>query len=81
MVVLFFLSILQGHEGEILNLTALPKGEFLSTSLDQTMSVWRIDDGKIRCSLPGVQEPANYVEFLHDSKELLVATTSNRITV
>ena len=72
---------MQGHEGEILALTAMPGGEFLSSSLDQTISLWRGDEGKLRCSLPGVQEPANFVEYLEATNEVVIASTSNRITV
>ena len=45
------------------------------------MSSSSSEEVKLRCSLPGVQEPASHVEFLPDTKELVIATASNRLTV
>jgi len=44
----------KGHEGEILTLTSINNTEFVSTSLDQVVSVWNSSDGKNKCMLPGM---------------------------
>lgn len=53
--------------------------EFISTSLDQTVSVWTHPDGKFKCSLPGSQEPVQFVAT--NCREIITGSTANRITV
>ena len=71
----------QAHDGEILTLTPIRSVDFVSTSLDQTVSVWFGQggegvDGKSRGNLPGPQEPIHCVAVNGD--EVLTGSTVNR---
>ena len=71
----------KGHEGEVLTLTSLNNSEFMSTSLDQTVSIWSNPEGKFKCSLPGTQEsgPIHCVSTSGD--EIIMGSTANRIVI
>ena len=71
----------KGHEGEIITLTPYTKSEFVSTSLDQTVSVWSNPEGKFRCNVavPPDSGPVNCAGVYGD--EIIMGTTSNRIIV
>merc|ERR1719510_1218555 len=71
----------QGHEGEILTLTSINNTEFVSTSLDQVVSVWSSSDGKNKCMLPGTQEPVHCVAVNQEGKQLITGSTGNRIAI
>ena len=75
-------QLFQAHEGEILNLTPLGADEFMSTSLDQTVSIWTTLDGKLKCNLSGShQEPTHCVCYVEESGDVVSGTTANRIGV
>jgi WD repeat-containing protein 81 len=66
----------------VLSLTPTDGGsEFVSTSLDQTVSVWNSSDGKLRSSLPGAQEPIACAAYLPESGDLITGSTANRLAV
>ena len=71
----------KAHEGEILSLTSLNRFEFVSTSLDQVISVWNSADGKIKCMLPGAQEPVHCVSVYEEGEQIITGSTGNRIGV
>ena len=71
----------KAHEGEILSLTSINRNEFVSTSLDQVSSVWNSADGKIKCMLPGAQEPIHCVSVYEEGQQLITGSTGNRIGV
>ncbi len=57
----------------------MSRNEFVSTSLDQVVSVWNSQDGKIKCMLPGTQEPVHCVAVNEEGKQLITGSTGNRI--
>ena len=80
----------KGHEGEVLQVSgwASPgssQQHLISSSLDQSVSVWSADDGKLRFHLRGTSEPVHCLAVVPNSNgghgELVTATTANRIGV
>ena len=77
----------KAHEGEVLSLSVLgDEDEFLSTSLDQTVSVWCSIDGKLRSHLAGAQEPIHCVSLFPPSSAdkamtIVSGTTANRVGI
>merc|ERR1711874_797073 len=69
----------KAHDGEVLTLTNIDKTHFVSTSLDQTASGWRWDDGRLTASLRAPAEPLNSV-CAHGG-EVITGSTANRISV
>ena len=71
----------KGHEGEIITLTPINSSEFVSTSLDQTVSVWSNPEGKFKCSLPGAPDTGPIHCVCVNGDEIIMGSTVNRITV
>ena len=71
----------KGHEGEIITLSALNNYQFLSTSLDQAVTVWSNPEGKFRYSFPISQEtgPVHCVNVNGD--EIIMGSTTNRVII
>lgn len=69
----------KGHEGEVLQLVAVNDTTLVSSSLDQTVSVWNAIDGKLRFHLRGPTEPVHCLGAY--CSELISGTTANRIGV
>ncbi|XP_034242666.1 WD repeat-containing protein 81 isoform X2 [Thrips palmi] len=69
----------KGHEGEVLQLVAVNDTTLVSSSLDQTVSVWNAVDGKLRFHLRGPTEPVHCLGAY--CSELISGTTANRIGV
>ena len=70
----------KGHEGEILTLTPLHRtGEFVSSSLDQTMTIWTNPEAKFKCNLAGIQEPIYCVAVY--GEQIIAGSNTNRVTV
>ncbi|XP_048259803.1 WD repeat-containing protein 81-like [Haliotis rufescens] len=69
----------KAHDGEILQIKAYSKNKLVSSSFDQTMKVWNIEDGRELCALKGPSEPVHCVCFYKN--QVLSATTANRIGV
>lgn len=61
---------------------ASPSGSqhLISSSLDQSVSVWSADDGKLKFNLRGTAEPVHCL-CITGGGELVTATTANRIGV
>ena len=71
----------KGHEGEILTLTPINPSEFVSSSLDQTVSVWSNPEGKFKCSLPGTPDTGPIHCVCVNGDEIIMGSVANRITV
>ena len=71
----------KGHEGEILSLTPLNTSEFVSTSLDQTVSIWSNPEGKFKCSLPVSADTGPINCLCVNGEEIVMGSTANRIIV
>ena len=71
----------KGHEGELLTLTPLNNSEFVTTSLDQTVSVWSNPEGKFKCSLPGSPDIGPIHCVCVNGDEIIMGSTFNRICV
>ncbi|XP_073974204.1 WD repeat domain 81 isoform X2 [Rhodnius prolixus] len=69
----------KAHEAEILQLIAVDDHTLISSALNQAVSVWNINDGKLINLLKGPTEPVHCLEMV--SEELLFGTTANRIGV
>ena len=74
----------KGHEGEVLQMNASTSAtsgcqQLISSSLDQSVSVWSADDGKLRHSVRSCGEPVHCLALA--GGELVTATTANRIGV
>lgn len=78
------LSSWKGHEGEVLQVGAWTSSNggqhLISSSLDQSISVWSPDDGKLKFNLRGTSEPVHCLG-LTGGGELVTATTANRVGV
>ena len=61
-----------------MTLTTFSANEFVSTSLDQSNTVWGLRDGKLKATLPGKQEPINCVEV--NNEDIIMGTSSSRIS-
>lgn len=44
------------HEGEVLQLAAINENTLISSSLDQTVSVWNVHDGKFKFNMRSVNK-------------------------
>ena len=64
-----------------MTLTSISDTEFVSTSLDQVISVWNSTDAKIKSMLPGAQEPVHCVAVNEEGQQLITGSTGNRIAV
>jgi WD repeat-containing protein 81 len=77
------ISSWKGHEGEVLQVSAWnsPAGaqHLISSSLDQSLSVWSADDGKFKFNFRSSSEPVHCLSIT--GGELVTATTANRIGV
>ena len=71
----------KGHEGEIITLNPLSSSEFISTSLDQTVSVWSNPEGKFKCSLPVATDTGPIHCLCVNGDEIIMGSAVNRITV
>jgi len=69
----------KAHDGEVLTLTNIDKTHFVSTSLDQTASGWRWEDGRLVSSLRAPAEPLNCV--CGHGSEVITGSTANKISV
>ena len=70
----------KAHDGEVLTLTTISDQHFVSTSLDQTASGWRWDDGRLAANLRAPPEPVHCV-VAHRDSEVIMGSTANRLTV
>ncbi|KZS10887.1 Uncharacterized protein APZ42_024536 [Daphnia magna] len=74
----------KGHEGEVLQVNGWtsPNGSqhLISSSLDQSISVWSADDGKLKFNFRGTSEPVHCL-CTTGGGELVTGTTANRIGV
>ena len=70
----------KAHDGEVLTLTAVSGQHFVSTSLDQTASGWRWEDGRLAANLRAPPEPVHCVAA-HQATEVIMGSTANRVTV
>ncbi|XP_045593332.1 WD repeat-containing protein 81 isoform X2 [Procambarus clarkii] len=73
------LSTWKPHEGEVLCMKWYKDGTFISSALDQTVSVWSVDDSKLKFTLRGPTEPVHLICLYGD--EVITGTTANRIGV
>ncbi|KAK7027361.1 WD repeat-containing protein 81 [Halocaridina rubra] len=73
------LSTWKPHEGEVLCMKWYKDGTFISSALDQTVSVWNVDDSKLKFTLRGPTEPVHLISLYGD--EVITGTTANRIGV
>ncbi|XP_045135367.1 WD repeat-containing protein 81-like isoform X3 [Portunus trituberculatus] len=73
------LSTWKPHEGEVLCMKWHRNSTFISSALDQTMSVWSTDDTKLKFTLRGPTEPVHLINLYED--EVITGTTANRIGV
>ena len=70
----------KAHDGEVLTLTTISDQHFVSTSLDQTASGWRWEDGRLAANLRAPPEPVHCV-VAHRDSEVIMGSTANRLTV
>ncbi|XP_066246518.1 WD repeat-containing protein 81 [Euwallacea similis] len=70
----------RAHEGEVLQLSAANNNTILSSSLDQTISVWNVCDGRFKHHMRGATEPAHCL-CVYEGEELISGTTANRVGV
>ncbi|XKL60457.1 hypothetical protein PGB90_007514 [Kerria lacca] len=73
------ISSWKGHEGEILQLVAASENTLVTSSLDQSLSVWNVLDGKLMFNMKGCIEPVHCLAQYQE--ELISGTTANRIGV
>ncbi|KAJ8926519.1 hypothetical protein NQ314_021121 [Rhamnusium bicolor] len=69
----------RAHESEVLQVVAYDSSTLVSSSLDQTISVWNIWDGKFKFYMRGATEPVHCLNIYNN--ELISGTTANRIGV
>ncbi|XP_012271858.1 WD repeat-containing protein 81 [Orussus abietinus] len=69
----------RGHECEILQLEAVNETTIISSSLDQTVTVWSAIDGKLKFHMKGITEPVHCMAIYE--QQLISGTTANRIGV
>ncbi|XP_046448529.1 WD repeat-containing protein 81-like isoform X2 [Daphnia pulex] len=78
------LSSWKGHEGEVLQVNGWTSSHgsqhLISSSLDQSVSVWSADDGKLKFNFRGASEPVHCL-CITGGGELVTGTTANRIGV
>jgi WD repeat-containing protein 81 len=73
------ISTWKAHESEVLQLVAADNSTLISSSLDQTIGVWNVHDGKFKFHLRGATEPVHCLNVYNN--ELISGTTANRIGV
>ena len=71
----------KGHEGEIITISPLSNSEFLSTSLDQAVTVWSNPEGKFRCSFPIGQDTGPIHCASINGDEIIMGSTTNKIII
>uniref|UniRef100_A0A2H8TDC8 WD repeat-containing protein 81 n=1 Tax=Melanaphis sacchari TaxID=742174 RepID=A0A2H8TDC8_9HEMI len=69
----------KAHEGEVLQLLAVDSNTIVSSSLDQSLSVWNVSNGNLIYNMRGSPEPVHCLG-LHGN-ELISGTTANRIGI
>ncbi|XP_043478579.1 WD repeat-containing protein 81 isoform X1 [Leptopilina heterotoma] len=69
----------KGHDCEVLQLQVLNETTLISSSLDQTIAVWSVIDGKLKFHMKGVTEPVHCLDVYE--QQLVTGTTANRIGV
>ncbi|XP_057667773.1 WD repeat-containing protein 81 isoform X2 [Diorhabda carinulata] len=69
----------RAHESEVLQLEVHNEDSLVSSSLDQSTSVWNASDGKLKFHMRGTTEPVHCLS-IHNN-ELISGTTGNRIGV
>ncbi|CAH0384398.1 unnamed protein product [Bemisia tabaci] len=69
----------KAHEGEILQLVAYNESTLISSSLDQSVCVWNISDGKLKTNIKGLVEPVHCLALFNS--QLISGTTANKIGV
>ena len=69
----------KAHDGEVLTLTNISPNYFVSTSLDQTTSGWKWEDGRLVANLRATPEPLHCV--CPHEREVTMGTTANRLTI
>uniref|UniRef100_A0A6P7G0N8 WD repeat-containing protein 81-like n=1 Tax=Diabrotica virgifera virgifera TaxID=50390 RepID=A0A6P7G0N8_DIAVI len=75
----FIIANWRAHESEVLQLQVYDKDTLVSSSLDQTTSVWNVLDGRLKFHMRGTTEPVHCLS-IHNN-ELISGTTGNRIGV
>ncbi|XP_014291502.1 WD repeat-containing protein 81 isoform X2 [Halyomorpha halys] len=73
------ISSWKAHEAEVLQLVAVDEHILVSSALDQAVSLWNVNDGKLLYNLKGTTEPVHCLELF--GNELVWGTTANRIGV
>ncbi|CAG9093520.1 unnamed protein product [Plutella xylostella] len=73
------LATWRAHDAEVLRLATVDDHRILSSGLDQTTALWRVDDGELIAHLKGTSEPVHCLSVHHS--ELITGTTNNRIGV
>jgi len=69
----------KAHDGEVLTLTNITSNHFVSTSLDQTASGWKWEDGRLAANLRAPPEPLHCV--CPHQGEVIMGSTANRLTI
>jgi len=69
----------KGHDGEVLSLVSSASGLLISSSLDQTVTAWRWEDGRQAASLRAPQEPVTCLAM--HGQELVMGSAANRIAI
>eukprot|EP00092_Neocalanus_flemingeri_P037978 GFUD01041344.1.p1 GENE.GFUD01041344.1~~GFUD01041344.1.p1 ORF type:complete len:1145 (+),score=428.61 GFUD01041344.1:479-3436(+) len=69
----------KAHDGEVLTLTNISNNHFVSTSLDQTASGWKWEDGRLAANLRAPPEPLHCV--CPHQGEVIMGSTANRLTI
>ncbi|KAJ8975302.1 hypothetical protein NQ317_011644 [Molorchus minor] len=73
------ISSWRAHESEVLQVVTVDNNTIVSSSLDQTISVWNVSDGKFKFYMRGATEPVHCLNIYNN--ELISGTTANRIGV
>jgi len=69
----------KGHDGEVLQLVPHRNKHLISSSFDQNISVWNLDENKLSYNMRGPTEPVH--SLCTYESELISCTTSNRIGI
>jgi WD repeat-containing protein 81 len=69
----------KAHDADILDVKAVDSRRIVTSSIDQTVAVWRPDDGKMLASLKGCSDAVYCMCVYKDM--LIAASTTNRISV
>ncbi|KAK4874618.1 hypothetical protein RN001_013978 [Aquatica leii] len=73
------ISTWRAHESEVLQLVAYGENTLISSSLDQVISAWNVQDGRLKFHMRGATEPVHCLNIYNN--ELISGTTANRIGV